>query len=309
MPDVATVEYAVPRNPAVPTPGFGEVITSESAARDRQGRPAAHSVRVYSGHDIPPASSALVDRGSLLGFERGWLFLATTQDPAWRETLREVGGIASKRAGGAALELAMDVAVSASGVVGRAFRTVTVDNFVGEMAGDDPVKNQIAALERRALSAKSMVLPYVDIVRVQSERIWSWSRLRTIDCSVITLETSAGETRTVCVTGAGAPVAAVCMQRRFDQEFLQIAGGVWIELLGLQELWQSLVGRYGDPSAVAVGRVWDDWKNAVRARMASRQVTPAQVASLALQRIGPWLDHYRRIPPALERVQAAEALA
>jgi len=309
MSDVAPVEYAVPRNPAVPTPGFGDVIISESATRDRRGRLAGGRVRVYEGHEIRPAPAALIDHGPLLGFERGWLFLATGGDPAWRETLREVGEIASKRAGGAALELAMDVAVSASGVVGKAFRSVTVDNFVAEMAGHDPVKAQIADLERRAVSGKSFVLPYVDIVRVQSERMWSWARFGKIDCSVITLETSAGETRTVCVTGPGAPPAASCMQRRFDQEFLQIAGAAWIELLGLQELWQSLVGRYGDPSAVAVGRVWDDWKNAVRARMASRQVTPAQVASLALQRIGPWLDHYRRIPPALERVQAAEALA
>jgi hypothetical protein len=99
------------------------------------------------------------------------------------------------------------------------------------------------------------------------------------------------------------------MQRRFEQEFLHVAGGAWIELLGLQALWHSLVGRYGDPSSVAVGRVWDDWKNAIRAQMASRQVTPVQVASLALQRMGPWLDHFRDIPPALERVQAAEALA
>ena len=88
-----------------------------------------------------------------------------------------------------------------------------------------------------------------------------------------------------------------------------MASIAWVELLGLQGLWHSLVDRYGDLSSVVVGRVWDDWKNAIRAQMASRQVTPVQVASLALQRMGPWLDHFRKIPPALERVQAAEALA
>ena len=306
MPDVVPVEYAVPRNPAIPSPAFGGVITSEPVATDPQGRPAGGRVRVHEGQRTP---SALVGQGPLLGFERGWVFLAASGDPAWRETLREIGEIGSKRAGGAALRLAMDVAVSASGLVGKAFRAVTVENFVSEMTVHDPVRSQIADLARRTMSGHGFVLPCVDIVRVRSERIWSWARLGRIDASVITLETGTGESRTVCVTGAGAPLAAACMQRRFDQEFLHVASVAWVELLGLQGLWHSLVDRYGDLSSVVVGRVWDDWKNAIRAQMASRQVTPVQVASLALQRMGPWLDHFRTIPPALERVQAAEALA
>jgi hypothetical protein len=306
MPDPVPVEYAVPRNRAIPSPAFGEVITSEPVVTDRQGRPAGARVRVYEGERT---ESGLVGHGPLLGFERGWVFLAANGDPTSDEMLREIGEIGARRTAGAALRLAMDVAVSASGLVGKAFRAVTVENFVSEMTVHDPARSQIADLARRAAAGRTFTLPCVDIVRVRSERMWSWTRLRRIDASAITFETVTGETRTVWITGAGAPLAAACMQRRFEQEFLHVAGGAWIELLGLQALWHSLVGRYGDPSSVAVGRVWDDWKNAIRAQMASRQVTPVQVASLALQRMGPWLDHFRDIPPALERVQAAEALA
>jgi hypothetical protein len=306
MPDLVPAEYAVPRNPAVPSPTFGEVIISEPVATDAQGRPAGAQVRVYEGERI---KSALIGHGPLLDFERGRVFLAASDDSAWHQMLREIGGVGSKRAAGAALRLAMDVAVTASGLVGKAFRAVTVENFVSEMTVHDPVRTQIADLARRVSSGRAFTLPYVDVVRVRSERTWTWGRLGRIGVSSITFETGEGGTRTVCVTGTGAPLAATCMQHRFDQEFLHLAGVVWIEALGLRALWQSLVGRYGDPSSVAVGRVWDDWKNAIRAQMASRQVTPVQVASLTLQRMGPWLDHFRKIPPVLERVHAAESLA
>jgi hypothetical protein len=304
MPDAATGEYAVLRNPAVPSPALGDVITSEPMVTDAQGRPSGDRVRVYDGGS---AASARVGRGPLLPFERGWVFLAASEDPAWRDVLREIGEIGSKRAAGAALRLAMDVAVSASGLVGKAFRAVAVESFVGEMTVHDPVRAQIDDLVRRTAASRTLVLPCVDIVRVQAERHWAWTRLGRIDRNVLTLETDTGATRTVCV--AGAPLAAACMQRRFDQEFTHLAGTAWRELLDLQALWRSLVGRYGDPSSVAVGRVWDDWKNAIRAQMASRQVTPVQVASLAIQRMQPWLDQYRTIPPVLDRLRAAEALA
>ncbi len=309
MPDAGAIDYAVPRNPAVPSPAFGDVITSEPLTRDRDGRPAGDRVRVYRGGEIPPPGSTLLDTGPLVCFERGLLFVATTGHPEWREVLQQVGEMATKRASSAALELALDVALPMHEMIARPLRSASLENFVGELTGHDPVKEQVAALELRLSSGHTLALPYVNIVRVRSERAWRWGRLRNATWIVLTLETSSGETTTYCVAGLDPGFPGHCMRCRFEQEFLHLARAVWNELLDLQGLWRSLTDRYPNLSTVVVGRVWDDWKGNVQARVAARQITQAQVAALVLRRLEPLLPHYRRIPRVLERIQTVEPIA
>lgn len=309
MPDAGAIEYAVPRNPAAPSPPFGDVITSEPLTRDKEGRPAGDRVRVYRSGAIPPPTSAFLDAGPLVCFERGLLFIATRRHPEWREVLQQVGEMATKKAMSAALELALDVARPMHGLIARPLRSASLENFVGELTGHDPVREQVAALERRFASGHTFVVPYADIIRIRSERGWRWGRFRHVTCTVLTLETSSGAATTWCVEGLDPGFAGHCMVLRFEQEFLYLARAVWNELLDLQGLWRSLTQRYPSLSTVVVGRVWDDWKANVQARVAARQITQAQVASMVLRRLDPFLPHYRRIPRVLERIQTVEPIA
>lgn len=309
MPDAGAIEYAVPRSTAVLSPAFGDVITSEPLTRDKEGRPAGDRVRVYRSGEIPPPTATFLDSGPLVCFERGLLFVATTGNPEWREILHQVGEMATKRAASAALELALDVALPMHGWIARPLRSASLEDFVGELTGHDPVKEQVTALERRLASGNTFALPYVDIVRVRSERIWRWRRLKHVTWTVLILETSSGDTTTYCVEGLDPGFAGHCMLARFEQEFLHLARAVWNELLDLQGLWRSLTERYPNLSTVVVGRVWDDWKASVQARVAARQITQARVASMVLRRLELLLPHYRRIPRVLERIQAVEPIA
>jgi hypothetical protein len=303
MPEART-EYVVPRNPAIPSPPFGDVISSPPLGRDRGGVITGARVRVSGGSAAPPRRSTRARDGALVSFEQGLLCLSTTGSVPWRDALAEIARLAKD----SAVDLARDLTLPGEGIMAQAFRQAAAEGFLHELQGPDPRSEQSQALAARLHAGDAAVLPYVDIVQVRSENLWRWSRLRTTDCRVIELETSDGDAQTVRLIGDDVPSADECLARRFDQEFLHVAGAAWSELLDRSELWQFLLGRYKDPSAVPVGRFWDDWKNAIQARMASRRITPAQVASITLARLGPWLGHYRKIPAALERVRAIEAI-
>lgn len=305
----APVEYTIPRHPGVPSPSLAEVIAGQPVRKDGRG-PCLHDrVRLYRGGRVPPARAALVDRGRLLALGRGFVFVATSHHAAWREALAEVEQLAARGTAGAGLELALAEARPAYGVAARSLRAVAVECFIDETTGQDVVKTRVGSLAERLASTTSCALPYVDIVGMRCERAWSWSRVRSVSGCVITLESHAGEARTVCLTGSDASLAEEWVPRRFEQELLHVAGQVWHEVLEARDLWQSLRARYADPSAVAVGRVWDDWQGALQARIAARQVTPSRVVALALRTLEPWLEHYRRVPSGAASVRAAEALA
>jgi len=305
----APVEYTVPRHPGIPSPSLAEVIADQPVGKDGRGPSFHDRVCLYRGGRVPPARSALVDRGRLLALGRGFVFVATSHHAAWREALAEVEQLAARGTAGAGLELALNEAKPAFGVAARSLRAVAVECFIDESTGQDFVKTRVGALAQRLASTTSCGLPYVDIVGVRCERAWSWGRFKPVRCCVLTLEPHGGETRTVCLTGPDAHLADAWLPQRFEQELLHVASEVWHEVLDARDLWQSLRGRYPDPSAVAVGRVWDDWQGALQARIASRQITPSRVVALALRRLEPWLEHYRRVPSGAAGVRAAEALA
>lgn len=305
MSEIKAVEYAVPRNPAVPAPSFGDVIKSELRSKNRQGGPAGDRVRVYRGADIPPDESSLVNSGPLVIYEKGLLFIATRGNPGWRDRLRELGHLATDFA----MDLAPDFTLPVAGVVATIVQRTAAESFLDRMKTRDPREASLDALQRRLTSERTFVLPYVDIVGVRGEWVWRWRRFRKMSCTVLTLESGAGASRTYGVLGVDADLAGQCLRSRFEQEFAHFTREVWRELLDLEGVWQSLIARYPDLATVPVGRVWDDWKATVEARMAARAVTQARVASIALERLGSWLAHYRRIPPVVPSLQIAEAVA
>jgi hypothetical protein len=302
MPEIPAVEFAVPRNPAVPSPSFGDVMCSPPLERDRDGHPSGMRVHLYEGAGIPPPAPP-VDSGPLVSFESGLLFVATAGNAGWREALQEIGRLVPPMASG----LAGDLALPVEGAIATALRRTAADTFVREMKGQDAQQARRQDLERRLRVGHTFVLPYVDIARTRTARVRSG--LKKSCYTAVAIETSRGETRTLCLKGVDAGLAERWMGCRFEQEFLCVTSAVWDELLGQQELWDSLARRFPDVSAVPVGRLWDEWKLAVRARLAARSLTQGQVATAALQRMGPSLDRYRQIPAARQAVEAAEVLA
>jgi len=302
------VEYAVPRNPAIASPTTGEVIAGDPVGR--QGwRPAfADHVHLHTGNRIPPSRASHVDRGRLLVLGRGFFFVSTSRHAGWREALDEIERLAERGTAEGGLEMAMSAATPALGAVGRALGEVAVGCFMGE-SGQDAIKERVDALERRLASTSSCALPYVDVVAVRCERAWSWGRLGQVRCAVLTLEDARGAARSLCLTGPDDRIATVWLEHRFERDVAGVARAVWDEMLDTAKVWTAFRSRYPDGSAVAMGRVWDDWQGAVRARMATLGITPTTVAAETARRLAPWLEYYRRIPVVAPRVAAFEALA
>ena len=144
----------------------------------------------------------------------------------------------------------------------------------------DAVRARVDALEGRLASTSSCALPYVDIVAVRAERAWSWSRGGRVCCAVLALEDDRGASRTQCLTGPDDRIATAWVEHCFERDVTGVAR-----------------------------QVWDDWQGAARTRMAALVVTPATVAAETARRLGPWLEHYRRIRVLGPRVAAFEALA
>ena len=302
-----TGEHAVPRNPGIASPTTGEVIAGDPVRKDASRPAFPDRVQLHTGDRVPPSRASRVGRGRLLVLGRGFLFLAASRHAGWRDALGEIEQLAGRGTAEAGLEVAMTAATPAFGAVGRALSQAAVGRFMGE-AGQDAVRTRVDAVGQRLAPTSSCALPYVDIVAVRCERAWSWSRLRPADFAVVRLENDRGESRTVCVRGLDDRIVAFWLERRFDQEVSRVARAVWDELLGTDKVWAAFRGRYPKESAVAVGRVWDDWQGAVQARIATLGITPSMVALQVVRRLAPWLDHYRRIPLVAPRVAALEAL-
>lgn len=302
------VEYAVPRNPAIASPTTGEVIAGDPVGRDGWRPSFSDRVHFHTGDRIPPSRASRIDRGRLLALGRGFFFVPTSRHAGWRETLGEIERLAERGTAEGGLEVAMSAAAPALGAVGRAFGEAAVGCFMGE-TGQDAIRERVGALERRLATTSACALAYVDIVAVRCERAWSWSRPGRVHCAVVALEDDRGRTRSVCLTGPDDRIAAVWLERRFERDVAGIARAVWDELLDMRKVWVAFRGRYPAGSTVVVGRVWDDWQGAVRARMATLGVTPATVAAETARRLAPWLEYYRHIPAVAPRVAAFEALA
>ena len=302
------VEYAVPRNPAIASPTMGEVIAGDPVGRHGWRPDFPDRVGLHTGDRIPPSRRSRVDRGRLLGLGRGFLFVATSRHAGWRDTLVEIERLSERGTAEGGLEVAMSAATPALGAVGRALGEVAVGCFMGE-TGQDAVRERVDALERRLASTSSCALPYVDIVAVRCARAWSWGRLGQVHCAVVTLEDDRGASRTVCLTGPDGRIANAWLEHRFDRDVAGVARAVWDELLDTRKVWAAFRGRYPAGSTLVVGRIWDEWQGAVRARMATLGITPATVAAETARRLAPWLEYYRRIPVVAPRVAAFEALA
>lgn len=302
------VEYAIPRNPAIASPTIGEVIASDPVGRDGWRPSFSERIRLHTGDRIPPSRASCVDRGRLLALGRGFLFVSTGRHAGWRETLAEIQGLAERGTAEGGLEVAMSATTPALGAVGRALGEAAVGCFMGE-TGQDAVKRRVDALERRLAATSSCALPYVDIVAVRAERAWSWRRGGRVWCAVLALEDDRGAARTLCLTGPDNRLATAWLEHRFERDVTGVARRVWDELLDTAKVWSAFRDGYPRERAVAVGRIWDDWQSAVRARMAAVGVTPTTVAAETARRLAPWLEYYRRIPLVAARVAAFEALA
>lgn len=301
------MEYAVPRNPEIASPTLGEVIAGDPVGRDGWRPSFPERVSLHTGDRIPPSRTSSVDRGRLLALGRGFLFVSTGRFAGWRETMAEIQGLAERGTAEGGLEVAMSAATPALGAIGRALGEATVGCFMGE-TGQDAVKGRVDVLEQRLAATSSCALPYVDIVAVRAERAWSWRRGR-VWCAVLALEDDRGAARTLCLTGPDDRLAAAWVEHRFERDVAGIARRVWDERLDTGKVWSAFRDGYPRERAVAVGRIWDDWQGAVRARMAAVGVTPTAVAAETARRLAPWLEYYRRIPPVAPKVAAFEALA